>query len=438
MYSSLILIVNDPKNIEVCKNKLHQDSTFKIETTQTEDETLESVKLLEPDIILLSTNFNEFDGYSLCKKIREIIFITRPVIVMISNKENEDTSERIEGLRVGADDYLHLSLSEEEFSVRIYAHLRRHIEALSDQTTRLPNSNIINTNLKRKINLKTPWALMLISLNNFQPYNDTYGYLAGSQLLKAFVAITKANMQVGDIIGHISSEEFAIICNPMNAELIAERICRTFDKIVPKFYAPFEAERGFTIITDEERASRKVPLVSVSIGIVSNSYRHLDNYKTAISIANNMKELAKHQIGSGWLLDRPLLSGDEYSVPYKDKPYILVVEPDAALAYLLTTTLEMEGYFVDATSNKEEAINFIKNQHPNLVLIDAVIPGDDGWEICTYIRENETLKNTKIIMATVLHDKEKAFMAGADIYIPKPYELWALHKWINKLISDLY
>ena len=437
MFSTLLLIISDNETAEICKNKLQHDPLLEIYTAKSKEEAVEKVELFEPDLILLSSKIEQTDSYELCRNLRQIDCLTRPVITMFSDK-TEDSAERIKGFMAGADDYLDTLLSDEEFSVRIYAHIRRHIEELSDQTTKLPGATLINTNIKRRINLDIPWALMLMNLSNIAPYNDTYGFLAGNQLMKAFMAIVRANIDKKDFFGHFGNEDFVILTTPLKVEIIAENLSRTVDQIVPKFYAPFEAERGYTIVADEGKASRKVPLVSVNSGIVANTYRHFDNYKTALSIAENMKNLAKYQLGSGWLLDRPLIPGDEHMEMSKKQNYVLVIESDAALAYLLTTTLEMQGYHVDATSNKEEAMTMISSSQPDIVLIDAVLPGDDGWDICSYIKTNESFINTKIIMATVHHDKEKAFEAGADLYIPKPYDLKSLHNWISRLIKNRY
>ncbi|MEW5820841.1 MAG: response regulator [Cyanobacteriota bacterium] len=437
MLSNLMLIVADKEKAEVYYRKLQQDQHLTIYFAETKEEATEKIAAFEPDLILLSNSFNDYNSYELCKQFREIECITRPVIVMIADEE-EDASKRIKAFVQGADDYLYSHIEDEEFSVRVLAHIRRHIEELSDYSTRLPGATLINTQIKRRINLGNPWSVMTMKLNNIKPYMDTYGCLAGNQLLKAFMAIVKACAEKEDFFGCVANEEYILITRPLMVEAMAESICATFDQIIPRFYAPYEAERGFTIVSEEGKASRKVNLISISIGVVSSEHRRIDDYKTALSFANAMKDLAKHQVGSGWLVDRPMISGDELYDDTDRQKYILVIESDAALAYLLNTTLEMQGYLVDATSCKQEAIAYIDKKIPDLVLIDAVLPGDDGWGICDYIRTNDLLNKTKIVMATVLHDKEKAFIAGADLYIPKPYELMALHRWIEKLINDTY
>ena len=438
MLSTLILLIGNKTQVDVYRKKLQQESNIILEMANTEEESILKVELLEPDIIILSSKIDSINVNAFCKKLRDIQCISRPVIVVISNNPKEDLSKKINILMSGADDFLDASIPDEEFSIRIAAHLRRHIEELSNSNTNLPSNKLVNTNLKRRINLKLNWSLLQICINNLKTYNETYGDLAGNQLLKAFIAIIKSKLTDNDFIGQLANEDFSIITNPTKAESVAEYICRTFDNIVPKFYAPFEAKRGYTIITDDERASLKVPLVNTSIGIVNNTHRQIDNYQTAINIANNMKDLARHQLGSGWLIDRPLLISNEQFSNLKEKPSIIVVETDAALAYLLTTTLEMEGYNVEATISSEDAINLINSIKPNLVIIDAVVHGDNGWNICKYIREQKDLKKTKIIMTTVIHDREQALSEGADLYIPKPYELLALHKWINRLINESY
>lgn len=438
MYSALILFLGDKNQIEIFENKLDLEIPVSIERACNKEEALNKVDLLEPDLILMPTEVDSVSGDMICKELRKVPCLTRPVIVVFSNNPQEDSSKKIEYFVAGADDFLDTSIPDNEFSIRIAAHLRRHIEDLSNSNSNLPATKLINTNLKRRINLNLKWSLIQISINNLKTYNDTYGDLAGNQLLKAFIAIIKSNLTDKDFIGHLGNENFSIITNTAKAEPIAIYVCQTFDKIVPKFYAPFEAKRGYTIITDDERASLKVPLVYTSLGIVSNSYRKIDNYQTAINIANTMKELARHQLGSGWLLDRPLLASNEQISNLNEKHSVVVVETDAALAYLLTTTLEMEGYIVEATVNSEEAIYIINNMKPDLVIIDAMVYGDEGWKICKYIRQQKELLKTKIIMTTVIHDREKAFLEGADLYIPKPYELLALHKWINRLIKESY
>jgi DNA-binding response OmpR family regulator len=76
-------------------------------------------------------------------------------------------------------------------------------------------------------------------------------------------------------------------------------------------------------------------------------------------------------------------------------------------------------------------------QPPALIIVDA---GDlekkNGLNICYKLKQSEELKNTKIIVTSIIHDKELVLNTGADLYLPKPYEIPTLIKWIDKLIKE--
>ncbi|MCK7467699.1 MAG: response regulator [Desulfosudis oleivorans] len=121
------------------------------------------------------------------------------------------------------------------------------------------------------------------------------------------------------------------------------------------------------------------------------------------------------------------------------KKKVLVVESDAALAYLLTTTLEMQGYIIETVSSYDEIIPSLTKTMPDLLLLDAGDQSSEkGFAICRDIRNDDSFYNLKIIMSTIVHDKEKVLDAGADLYLPKPYELMTLFSWVNKLLSYDY
>lgn len=102
---------------------------------------------------------------------------------------------------------------------------------------------------------------------------------------------------------------------------------------------------------------------------------------------------------------------------------ILVVDDDPAQRLILKTALENKGYSVLEASSGEAAISIFEQQHPVMVLLDAVMPAMDGFETCRRIRSLEEGKDTLILMLTSLNDDEsvnQAFDAGAVDFITKP------------------
>lgn len=101
---------------------------------------------------------------------------------------------------------------------------------------------------------------------------------------------------------------------------------------------------------------------------------------------------------------------------------ILIVDDDVNICELLRLYLEKEGYETEIITNGLDAIEAFNNSSPDLVLLDIMLPGLDGWQICREIRKTS---QTPIIMITAkgeTFDKVLGLELGADDYITKPFE----------------
>ena len=104
------------------------------------------------------------------------------------------------------------------------------------------------------------------------------------------------------------------------------------------------------------------------------------------------------------------------------KPKILVVDDDVHISELLKLYLEKEGYEVTVAEDGEEAIERFKAFQPRLVILDIMLPGKDGTQVCNEIRR---IDNTPIIMLSAkgeVFDKVLLLELGADDYMVKPFE----------------
>ncbi|HOB20778.1 MAG TPA: response regulator transcription factor [Candidatus Atribacteria bacterium] len=101
---------------------------------------------------------------------------------------------------------------------------------------------------------------------------------------------------------------------------------------------------------------------------------------------------------------------------------ILVVDDDYNIAQLVKLYLEKEGFTVETQSNGQEAVKAFKSNPPNLVVLDIMLPGMDGWEVCKEIRK---ISDIPIIMLTAkgeTFDKILGLELGADDYVVKPFD----------------
>jgi len=100
--------------------------------------------------------------------------------------------------------------------------------------------------------------------------------------------------------------------------------------------------------------------------------------------------------------------------------HILVVEDDAEISRLLTVFLKTEGFEVQVCQRGDQATNVVRQSHPDLLILDILLPGQDGLEVCQQVR---SFYQGPILMLTACEDDVSeltAFRSGADDYVRKP------------------
>ncbi len=433
MFISQIILVLDKNvaNSSYVNDFFHDASIVKALTADNLEEGFGIVEKYEPDLIIAHDSFEE-NIIDVCTKLREKTRSYRPVIMVISSAH--DIENKINLLRVGADDFQDDSIDKKELSLRIFAHLRRHIDELTDHVTKLPHISLSYRILKRNIKLQTSasYALMYLDIDNFEPYKEIYGHIAAEKLLQTFIAIIKTSLDEKDFLGRVGDDEFVIFSSPEKAEKIAKFLSYYFDMVSPKFYSEEDNSRGYLILTGDEKVGMRVPLVSVSIGISSNLQNKDIDFEELLNSAITVHKLAKNNTGSFWISDKMKAEMTEREKEGKKK--ILVVENDASLSYLLTTTLEMQGYNVETLNSSEMVEKTVENLQPNLIIFDInECDSEKDLEICKKIKKN--YPHIKIMVSTTDCNKEKILDSGVDLYIPKPYELMVLFNWISRFLN---
>ena len=122
-------------------------------------------------------------------------------------------------------------------------------------------------------------------------------------------------------------------------------------------------------------------------------------------------------------------------------PAILVVDDNADNADIIRQYLEARGYPITVATNGEEALALFETVKPALVLLDVMMPGRDGWEVCRVMKSHPELGRTvRIVMVTALNemeDKREALQTGADDYVEKPFDLAALVATVQRNLAVL-
>ncbi len=108
------------------------------------------------------------------------------------------------------------------------------------------------------------------------------------------------------------------------------------------------------------------------------------------------------------------------------KEKILIVDDDQVNLHLWQTLLSKEGYIVDILAEGDLALDVVKENPPDLLLLDIMMPGISGYEICEKLKADPQIRDVPVIFLSALSaavDKVKAFAVGAVDYIPKPFQV---------------
>lgn len=428
---SVTLIIDTRLELSTKYKKLLENESNHVIISRDLLTSIKIIKDTEPDLIIISDSFDN-DLSDFCKQVRALTYNMRPVIVALS--KSADFNDRINVLNSGADDFLSEPVNSKEFQVRMNAHLRREFESNLDTKQFLPNQNYTQRAIKRTITQQKPWAMMYIKIDNFEDYKKAYTELASDKLLQTYSAIIKASLAEQDYIGQLKENVFFVISDPVKAESVAKFLTFAFDTVVNKFYAEHDLSRGYMILQGDEFAGKRANFVHFTISVITNENKTYLNSNDVISSLENLNNLANLNDKSNYLIDRPKISAaDSVQTPaYNNK--ILIFETDEALGVLLNTILNLQGY---QTQIMQTYRTPKKSDVPALIIIDA---GDlekkNGLNLCYKLKTMPEFKNTKIIVTSIIHDKELVLNTGADLYLPKPYEIPNLIKWVDGLIKE--
>ena len=116
---------------------------------------------------------------------------------------------------------------------------------------------------------------------------------------------------------------------------------------------------------------------------------------------------------------------------------VLVVEDDPDARKVLSLVLKLDGFAVASVADGHEAIAYLEQNRPNLILLDVIMPEVDGYEVCRWIRNNPSTVDLPVVMLSGKNDEDsikRGYEVGADDYLPKPIKPSTLTKRLRSVI----
>ncbi len=123
----------------------------------------------------------------------------------------------------------------------------------------------------------------------------------------------------------------------------------------------------------------------------------------------------------------------------RPKPYVLIVEDEPSIALSLRFLMEQEGYQVAVVEDGEAALTVCQQVAPDLVLLDVMLPGISGFEVCQQLKSSAEGRAVKVVLVTARGretDLEKGKAVGADAYIVKPFAIRDVMDTVRRLLNQ--
>lgn len=429
IYSANVFIISKRKELSIKYKRLIEELDSAVVTIiHSVDDVFSQIKEKEPELIIISDTICD-DFSRLVKQIRVLTYNFRPAIVAIS--KSSELSDKLAILDAGADDYLGEEIDKNEFQARIKAHLRRYLENMVNLATNFVKKELTVKTLRRAILADKKSSAALIEISGVNFYKEIYGEIAYEKVLQTLGALINSTLSAEDFIGHYSPKELILITSPQKVEKVASFLTFAFDNILERFYSEADFENKFVKYFSDEKIENKIPLMRLSIAVIevgSGVTTTTADYKTAMNLLFSILKLCKNSKNSCYIIDRPKIKGETGATVTKNR--VLIVERDDALSCLLQTTCELKGLEGHILTNIKDFDKTFEEFKPNVVIIDA----NGGFEICKKLACQN--KDVKIIFSSSGHKKREILAAGADLYLPKPYDVKVLFDWVDKFLQS--
>ena len=302
-----ILIVDDDADIRDILKITLSDEDYEVIEAADGAEGLKTVQSKSLDLVILDYKMPYLDGREVCRRIKKDILLRHMPVIMLTGKG--DLMDKVKGIDAGADDYIIKPFEPAELLARIRMILRRTERDLeANPLTRLPGNISIVNELQSRVEKNAPMAVGYVDLDKFKSYNDKYGFEHGDEVIRetARILIMSIN-ECGnndDFIGHIGGDDLIFISSPDKADKVCQKIIEEFEKKVPEFYDPEDVKKGYIIAHDRKGQLQQIPLLSISIGLVTNETRTITHIAQISEIGAELKEAAKRLERSNYIKDK--------------------------------------------------------------------------------------------------------------------------------------
>jgi DNA-binding response OmpR family regulator len=279
---SKILIVEDDPDVAEMLTAYFRTQEYDVFTVNWGEDGVRSAHQVNPDLIILDIRLPDIDGYEVARRLRDDRRTTNIPIIFLTEKR--DRADRLQGLEIGADDYITKPFDVQELRLRVRNALKRISQgSLTNPVTGLPEGALVDEKLSEVLG-ESGSALLFVSLLNMDSFREAYGFVASDDVLRAISLMIVNTMREfsrpEDFLGHLSATDFVLVVPPSNLVALTEKLRSRLDQSMEYFYP---------IKDREQAAKRKDRLFSklTDIASLKNHPKDVDQIKAELLSIRN-------------------------------------------------------------------------------------------------------------------------------------------------------
>ena len=261
-----------------------------------------------PRVIVLDASKADTDwldeALAACRRLKRDAFTGIIPVLMLVPEESFAAA-----FEAGADEVLRDDAPDGEAATRVRVMLRRSDRDVDvHPSTRLPGAREIAAELARRVASGEKFAACYADLDHFKEFNDRYGYHQGDKVIQLVARIlhdvVKGWCGAEGFVGHIGGDDFLFTIPLAAVSRVCDDIVQVFDELVHWQYSEQDRRVGYFFGKDRRGQLHRVPLMTLSVGVVTNQRRHFTRAIEVSELATEMKSYAKTLPGSVWAVDR--------------------------------------------------------------------------------------------------------------------------------------
>jgi diguanylate cyclase (GGDEF)-like protein len=260
-----------------------------------------------PALIVIDADGAGESGMALCRALKADPYTAVVPVAFVSGCHPADRVG--EWFRAGADEVLSPVFGPAEQQSRLDTLLSRTERSVAvHPTTRLPGTTEIERAIRMRLDTGALFAVCYADLDHFKEFNDRYSYYEGDGVIFLLSRILRDVVNGlsphEGFVGHIGGDDFIIMLPLNKVQDVCKEIITVFDLLIPYQYNAQDRRAGYFFGKDRRGHLHRVPLMTLSIGIVTNERRRFTHPRQVSELATEMKSYAKTLPGSVFVVDR--------------------------------------------------------------------------------------------------------------------------------------